>query len=116
MKEMASTIPVGGRGLPIRWCKGYLIMIHAFEPTPEVIRKELRGELHWRYAGISPFSNFTDTIEIPEGKITIPVFDVSEHPVYSHFVDFMEHFFPYEIEEAKKEASELGRNPNTGKA
>lgn len=100
-KNLVSTIPMGGRAEPFRWCRGYIVMINGFVPMPELIEREMRGEIHWRYAGLCPWPRFLNSIEI-EGHITIPLLDVSHHQIYTEFIWWAEANFKEDIERIKK--------------
>jgi len=99
-KNLTATIPMGGRADPLRWCNGFLLLVNGFPPSPEILQKELRGELHWRYAGLSPWPKFSDIIELG-GKITVPVLDVSSHPIYQGFVEWAKENFWEDISAAE---------------
>jgi hypothetical protein len=88
-KDILATTPMGNRTEPYRWCNGFLLVVIGFIPTPDLIKKEVNGEAHWRYVSICPFPKYVDYVEISEGKITIPILDVSGNPVYTAFLDWV---------------------------
>lgn len=100
---IAASTPMGGTAEPaLRWCNGWLFFISGAPMGPEIERERMGQVMRWLSLGLCPLEKWIPLLEIPDGKIKVPIFDVSHIPLFRDMIEWVEKTFPKEVEEAKK--------------
>jgi len=97
-----ASVPMGGVGDPMRWCDGWLFTVNGAPLTPDTVRERKEGVIRWTSLGLSPCPVYVQKLEIVEGKIAIPVLNVSHLPLFKEMISWMKMTFPEKVKEAEE--------------
>jgi len=67
--------------IPIMWSNGIIFMITSFPQTPEVIKEQMKGILHWPNLHFARMPEYRQSIQLSR-NVKISVIDVSNHKIF----------------------------------
>jgi hypothetical protein len=67
--------------IPIMWSNGVMFVITSFPQTPEVIKDQLKGVLHWPTLHMVRMPEYRQTIQM-DRNVKISVINVSNHKIF----------------------------------
>lgn len=79
----------GQLGRPINWANGIAFMHRVMPPTDEVIKEQIQGKIHWSSLTFAFMPKHQPLITIPEGKIRIPILDLSDNRVFRDLAEWI---------------------------
>lgn len=74
-------IDKGEKGRPLLWSDGVLFTPFLMQTTPEIIKEQLEGVVHWASLNYCVMNEYKKELVSPQ-KILIPVIDVSNHQAF----------------------------------
>jgi hypothetical protein len=74
-------VPQGGVGRPLMWSNGVLFSSFVLQPSPDVIKKQLEGIIHWSSLLFSKMEKYQPEIK-RDKRIKIPIINVSNHTIF----------------------------------
>lgn len=77
----------GGRTAPLLWAKGVAFTLAVMPPSPEIIKEQLEGKVHWIAMNWALMAEYKKEISIPEINAAIPVVDMSVSPIMCEVAD-----------------------------
>jgi hypothetical protein len=83
----------GQLGSPIRWANGVAFDIVAMKHTDEVINEQIKGKIHWSGLTFAFMPQHQQIIEIPEGKIRIPILNLSDNVLFRELAEWIKSQF-----------------------
>jgi len=67
----------------------------AIRPTDDVIKEQIQGKIHWSNFTFAFMPKHQQIITIPEGKIRIPILDLSDNAVFKDMAEWIKkHYKP----------------------
>ena len=90
IKHVTLGIPSGTFSSLVKWCDG-IVFAHASLPsTPDVVKDQMSGIIHWAWFSFAEMYPFTDKIEA-EHNVTIPIINVSNNDLNKELVQWLKH-------------------------
>lgn len=87
-KDFARRMVIAGWN-QTKYCDG-IIMVHTSpRESDETIHDEITGKLHWTYVEFARYDAIPSPPVIKDGAVEIPVWDMSMHPVFIKFVEWL---------------------------
>lgn len=82
-------IQSGQLGRPINWSNGVAFSHRVMPPTDEVIKEQINGKIHWSHLSFAFMPKHQPLITIPEGKIRIPILNLSGNEVFRELTEWI---------------------------
>ena len=79
----------GQLGRPINWVNGVAFTYRSIPPTKDTIKEQIKGKIHWSALSFAFMPKHTQIIEIPEGKIRIPILNLSDNEIFRDVADWI---------------------------
>ncbi len=87
VKTVSIGVPAGGRTEPLLWARGVALNHSVMESTPEVVKEQLEGRVHWLSMNWALMPEYKKEIPIPEINAAVPVIDASISPIMCAVAD-----------------------------
>ena len=82
-------IKTGGLAPPLLWAEGIIFRHSSMAITPEIIKEQLEGRIHWNSVRWALMPEFKTFIEIRETKVKIPILNVSANEILSEVAKWL---------------------------
>ena len=82
-------VPTGGVGKPLLWAEGVVFDRVAMPPSPDMIKEQLEGRIHFSAIEWAVMPQFTNLLEIKETIVKIPVINVSSNAILSEVAKWL---------------------------
>jgi hypothetical protein len=79
----------GQLGRPINWANGVAFDHISMSPTEDIIKEQIKGKIHWSALSFAFMTKHQQMIEITEGKIRIPILNLSDNVIFRDVVDWI---------------------------
>ena len=85
----------GQLGRPISWANGIAFDQHPMAATEDIIKEQIKGKIHWANLSFAFMPKHQRMIEIPDGKIRIPILNLSGNEIFRDVADWIkQHYKP----------------------
>ncbi len=74
-------IPAGGSGNPARWTDGILYDASGYPPTPEIIKDQLEGIVHFAAVEYTEMKEFKPYLKNSTSNVILPIVNVSHNVI-----------------------------------
>ena len=81
VKRFSIGVQPGGLGPPLRWAEGVLFFNESMPPTPEIVKEQLEGRIHYNAIQWALMPQYRNVIPIADISAKIPVVNVSENKI-----------------------------------
>ncbi len=82
-------VQTGGLARPLMWAEGIVFDRGVMPPSPEMIKENLEGRLHFLFTEWAPLPQYQSLHEIQETKVKIPIINVSSNAVLSEVAKWL---------------------------
>jgi len=79
----------GQLGRPINWANGVAFNHLPMPATEDIIKEQIKGKIHWSHLSFAFMPKHQQIIEIPEGKIRIPILNLSDNEIFRDVADWI---------------------------
>ncbi len=79
----------GQLGRPINWANGVAFTHRSMPPTDDIIKEQIKGKIHWSSLSFAFMPKHKQMIEIPEGKIRIPILNLSDNELFRELAEWI---------------------------
>jgi len=79
----------GQLGRPINWANGVAFVQRSMPPTDEVVKEQINGKIHWSSLAFAFMPDHKQVVEIPDGKIRIPILNLSDNEIFRDMAEWI---------------------------
>ncbi len=72
-----------------RWIDGILFTFRGYPPSPELLRDNLQGTIHWEIVNFTEMENYSSPLMNPRTNTTLQVIDNSTNTAVSDFIRWL---------------------------
>ena len=83
----------GQLGRPINWANGIAFNHRNMSATVDIVKEQIKGKLHWSALSFAFMPKHQQMIEIPEGKIRIPILNLSDNEMFIDVADWIKNHY-----------------------
>jgi hypothetical protein len=83
-------------GRSIYWADGVAFIYVAMPPNDDVVKEQLKGRIHWSHLAFAFTSTYRPLMVTPDGKVIIPIINVSRNPIFKNLVKWLRENFKEE--------------------
>jgi hypothetical protein len=85
-------VTTGGLGKPLLWAEGVVFDRGVMPPSPDMIKENLKGSIHFSGIEWAIMPEFRSFVEIKETKVKIPIINVSSNAILSEVAKWLKQF------------------------
>ncbi len=74
-----NNIPLGNSAPPARWADGILYEPQGFPPTPEIIKDQIEGKIHFAAIEYTEMSQYKPYLKNSTNNVLLPIIDMSHN-------------------------------------
>ncbi len=74
-------VPLGGAGNPARWADGILYEASGYPPTPEVIKDQIEGILHFAAVEYTEMKEYKPYLKNSTNNVILPIINMSHNEI-----------------------------------
>ncbi len=86
-------VQAGQLGRPLKWANGIAFDNIPMPPSEEIIKDQIQGKIHWSGLSFAFMPKHKQMIEIPEGKIRIPILNLSNNMIFRDMAEWVKKRF-----------------------
>ena len=76
-----NNVPLGNSAPPARWADGILYEPPGFPPTPEIIKDQMEGKIHFAAIEYTEMPQFKPYLKNTTNNVLLPIIDMSHNAV-----------------------------------
>ena len=88
VKLMTDNVPPGNISPSVKWCNGIVFMSTGLPSTPDVVKDQMAGIIHWSWFAFAEMPTFKPSIETTS-KVLLPVIDVSNNNLNRQLIEWV---------------------------
>ena len=81
-----NNVPLGNSAPPARWADGILYEQQGFPPTPEIIKDQMEGKIHFAAIEYTEMPQFKPYLKNTTNNVLLPIIDMSHNAVTKQIV------------------------------
>lgn len=74
-----NNVPLGNSAPPARWADGILYEPQGFPPTPEIIKDQMEGKIHFAAIEYTEMPQFKPYLKNTTNNVLLPIIDMSHN-------------------------------------
>jgi len=84
-----NNVPLGTAAPPARWADGILYEPQGFPPTPEIIKDQLEGKLHFAAVEYTEMKEYKPYLKNSNNNVLLPIIDMSHNDVTKQITQWL---------------------------
>jgi hypothetical protein len=81
LNTKTGNIPLGGGANPVRWVDGILYDVSGFPPTPEVVKDQLDGVIHFAAVEFTEMKEYKPYLKNGINNVVLPITNMSHNAI-----------------------------------
>ena len=84
-----NNVPLGTAAPPARWADGILYEPQGFPPTPEIIKDQLEGKLHFAAVEYTEMKEYKPYLKNSNNNVLLPIIDMSHNDITKQITQWL---------------------------